>query len=418
MEPAADFLAIDVLPHRRAEHERWLVELTSTPTAAGHEARVIAWVEAWLRSRPGVVAQRDPHGNIELRLQALAPACAPSDAPVYFTAHMDHPAFSVERVIGPATVELAFRGGVMDDYFIGARVRAFPAAGGPVEGFIEARGDLTKPFKSWVVELDAASDALRVGDTAVWALPPAEVLPTDSFGRTVEGGCLHTAACDDLAALAGALAALDELRLRAEAGERVADVRVLLTRAEEIGFVGAIGASRDGFMPKRSRIIALENSRSFVHDSPIGAGPIVRVGDRINVFSPNLTASVAKVAELIAGRGAHTVAVEKTAKDGWKWQRKLMAGGACEASVFCAYGYESTCVCLPLGNYHNMADLDAVQAGSNTSPPRIARECIALRDFHGMVDLLIGCGTSLPESGGFRDRIEKLWTDLNFVLDA
>ena len=37
-----------------------------------------------------------------------------------------------------------------------------------------------------------------------------------------------------------------------------------------------------------------------------------------------------------------------------------MPGGACEATAFSAYGYESTCLCLPLGNYHNMHDIDVV----------------------------------------------------------
>ncbi|CAN0596878.1 unnamed protein product, partial [Laminaria digitata] len=170
------------------------------------------------------------------------------------------------------------------------------------------------------------------------------------------------------------------------------DVRVLFTLAEEIGFVGAIGASRDGFMPKGSRIIALENSRAFP-DSPIHGGPIVRVGDRISVFSPELTGAVAKVAERIAGGPALPKASEKQSEmPAWKWQRKLMAGGACEASVYCAYGYSSTCVCLPLGNYHNMAGLAEAQAGTHEGTPRVGREYVGIDDFHGMVDLLIGCG--------------------------
>src|SRR5690606_37731588 len=102
-----------------------------------------------------------------------------------------------------------------------------------------------------------------------------------------------------------------------------------------------------------SRLIALENSRAFP-DSPIHAGPIVRVGDRVSVFSPELTGAVAQVAQTIAGGPATPTASQKQSDmPTWKWQRKLMAGGACEASVFCAMGYQATCVCLPLGNYHN-----------------------------------------------------------------
>jgi endoglucanase len=95
-----------------------------------------------------------------------------------------------------------------------------------------------------------------------------------------------------------------------------------------------------------------------------------------------------------------------------------MAGGACEASVFCAYGYSSTCVCLPLGNYHNMANLGEVQAGTYEGTPRVGSEHIGVDDFHGMVDLLIGCGRDLPATGGFSERLEKLWAERRFVLDA
>ena len=402
-------------PPRKAEHEDWLRSLTALPTVAGVETAVIGWVDRWLAERRGLTSRRDEHGNIEI---ALAGGGSDDSTPVYFTAHLDHPGFVVERVIGPATVELAFRGGVMDDYFPGSRVSASARDGtAALGGVVTERGDQSDPFKSWIVELDEASDTVQRGDLAVWELDAPEVLGTDSFGREVEGGCLHARACDDLAAVAAALAALDALRERRAAGEPTRDARVLLTRAEEIGFIGAIGASRDGFMPAASRVIALENSRSFLHDSPIGGGPIVRVGDRINTFSPGLTAAVARAAEKLAGRSAHATAVEKEDQTpSWRWQRKLMAGGACEASVFCSFGYEATCVCLPLGNYHNMADLDAVQAGTSDGPPRIERECIALADYHGMIDLLVACGLELPEGGGFRERAEKLWESRKFVL--
>ncbi len=393
---------------RRSEHEAWLREVTVLPTAAGHEGAVVAWLDRWLAGREGIARRDDPHGNIELSLGDG------TEAPVYFTAHMDHPAFVVERVIAPSVVELAFRGGVMDAYFEDAGVVLHLAEGGTVKGTITGRGDLSEPFKSWVCELEDDAE-VEVGTVATWDLPEPSV-------ETMDGGAgdcevFFTNACDDLAALVAALCALDELRLRKRAGEAVPDVRVLLTRAEEIGFVGAIGASRDGFMPKASRVIALETSRSFPSDSPIGGGPIVRVGDRVSVFSPSLTGAVAKVAERLAGKSAHPLAIEKDAKLAWRWQRKLMPGGACEASVFCCYGYEATCVCLPLGNYHNMADLAAVQAGTNQSPPRVGREHIALADFRGMVDLLIGCGLDLPRDGGFMDRIENLWTERKFVVE-
>jgi endoglucanase len=228
---------------------------------------------------------------------------------------------------------------------------------------------------------------------------------------------MHALACDDLAATAAALAAMDVLLgLHATDPASVGDVRLLFTRAEEIGFVGAIAACRSGTMPMDARVIALENSRSFP-ESPIGGGPIVRVGDRLSVFSPALTEAVARRAEEIAGGPASVTASQKLADaPAWKWQRKLMAGGACEASVFCASGREATCVCLPLGNYHNMADLAAVQAGTNSARPRVAREFISIADYEGLVDLLVACGRRLPASAPLRERFERLWAERSFVL--
>jgi endoglucanase len=407
-----------VSSERRALHLDWLKRVTMIPSAAGHEGRVVAWIERWLGERPDVAVRHDRHGNIELRLGAAAE----TDAPIYFTAHLDHPTFVVDEVLSPTTLVLGFRGGVMADYFPQARVRVHVGDSytlGTITG--EHNPDGTpwsetddRPFKQYVCETDGPhyAEAGRSGDIASWDLPPQQVID-DEFG-----GILHTDACDDLAAVAGALAAFDELRLMLAAGVPVGDVRVLFTRAEEIGFIGAIGAARDGFMPRNSRIIALENSRSFP-ESPIHGGPIVRVGDRVSVFSPELTAAVAKVAETIAGGPSTPTAAQKNSEmPKWKWQRKLMAGGACEASVFCAYGYTSTCVCLPLGNYHNMANLGEVQAGTYQGTPRVGREHIGVDDFHGMVDLLIGCGRDLPATSGFNERLEKLWTGRRFVLDS
>lgn len=407
-----------VSPERRALHLDWLKRVTMIPSAAGHEGRVVAWIERWLDERPDVGVRHDRHGNIELRLSAATE----TDAPIYFTAHLDHPTFVVDEVLSPTTLVLGFRGGVMADYFPQARVRVHVGDSctlGTITGDHNPDGTPwsetdDRPFKQYVCETDGphGAEAGRSGDIASWDLPPQQVID-DEFG-----GILHTDACDDLAAVAGALAAFDELRLMLVAGEPVGDVRVLFTRAEEIGFIGAIGAAREGFMPRNSRIVALENSRSFP-ESPIHGGPIVRVGDRVSVFSPELTAAVAKVAETIAGGPSMPTAAQKNSEmPKWKWQRKLMAGGACEASVFCAYGYTSTCVCLPLGNYHNMANLGEVQAGTYQGTPRVGREHIGVDDFHGMVDLLIGCGRDLPATSGFSERLEKLWTGRAFVLES
>ncbi len=415
-----------ISPADRATHHQWLLELTQIPTAAGREHRVVAWIEGWAAQRPHLTLSKDDAGNLHISANGAraGEAGRSSDGapaqPLYFTAHLDHPAFVVERLTGPTEVRLQFRGGVMDDYFFDARVtlhsREGERVGATLRGSLPPL-DATSKDKCYRAELDRPASGLGVGDVATWEFPPAQIID----------GIIHTHACDDLAAAAAALAAYDVLhgassaRSTRESGAKGQDVRLLFTRAEEIGFVGAIAACRSRTMPAGSRVLALENSRSFP-DSPIGGGPIVRVGDRLSVFSPSLTGAVAKRAEEVAGGPASPTASQKNASlPTWRWQRKLMAGGACEATVFCAYGYESTCLCLPLGNYHNMADLTAVQAGTNTTPPRVGREHVSIGDFDGLVDLLVACGERLPsgdDPAGAMAMVDRIWRDRQSVLSA
>ena len=397
--------SITVSPLQRETHLRWLLEISALPAAAGRESRVVAWINRWLASRPDLVCTPDAHGNLTISSRHEPTTDL---RPVYFTAHMDHPAFVVERIIAPEVVEVSFRGGVMEDYFVDAPIVLHDRSDGRHSARLfgdPKTGEKPSTFKHYMAELVQPTQDLTIGDVGVWDVGPAEI----------KDGIVHTLACDDLSALAAAVAAFDALPL----GELPQPVRLLFTRAEEIGFVGAIGACREKTMPMNARVIALENSRSFA-ESPIGGGPIVRVGDRISIFSPTLTEAIAKRAEEIAGGASTVTASQKLAElPTWKWQRKLMAGGACEASVYCAFGYEATCICLPLGNYHNMAHLDDVQAGTYVGRPRAAREYNAVSDFEGLVDLLMACGVRLPDSPPFAGplkRFDKLWSDLGWVL--
>ena len=310
---------------QRKKHLQWLCELTGIPTAAGKEHRVIAWVRAWAKQRPNLKLTADKAGNLIIKPIAKPPKNAPR--PVYITAHLDHPAFVVRKVLDDQTIELEFRGGVHDLYFKNAKLNIYDADDAAHRAVILKLDSKAKPFKRIIVKLTKKTDAIAHGDVGRWAFTGRGAKPT------IYKGILHTPACDDLAAVAAALATLDILHKR----KGMRHVGVLLTVAEEVGFIGAIAACKNRSVPKSARLICLENSRSYA-ESPIGAGPIVRVGDRISVFDPKLT----NLISLIMGAYA-----KKNPK--YKWQRKLMPGGACEATAFSTYGYESTCLCLPLG---------------------------------------------------------------------
>ena len=93
-----------------------------------------------------------------------------------------------------------------------------------------------------------------------------------------------------------------------------------------------------------------------------------------------------------------------------------MAGGGCEASAFACYGYQSTCICLPLGNYHNMVDIDGVAAGAR--PARVGQEFVSIDDYHSMITMLHiaarDIDTTLPEST--EQLMERLYAERSFVL--
>ena len=385
-----------------------LLELTAIPTVAGRERRIITWIEQWVAERQDLELIRDRTGNLTIQFRVLP---ANDSLPIYYTAHMDHPGFVVERVIGPATVELAFRGGVMDDYFPEARIELVTEDDRRLLGTIIERTEPSEasPFKHYICDLDEADDSITTNDIARWHLPEPEI----------RDGQLYTNACDDLAAAACALQALDRTRELRKQGQCEDDVRVLLTRAEEIGFIGAIAAVRHGTIAEGAKVIALENSRAFP-ESPIGGGPIVRVGDRLTIFSPRLTDDIARIAEDIAGGPSMPTSQQKESDlPKWRWQRKLMAGGACEATVFCHAGLDATCVCLPLGNYHNMADLEAAQKGELAGPPRVGQEHVSVSDAEGMVDLLVACGRHLaqPPKSKTSQKIDDLWEGRKSILE-
>lgn len=379
---------------------KWVKQLTSIPTASGCEHRVVAWIENWLKARKGLGARRDKYGNIVVFIKGNR-----TGPPVLFTAHLDHPAFVIKKIVDEHTYKMEFRGGVNKVFFENGKVLIYSHNNEVFKGNIVSH-EKGVVFDEVLVKL--ANQKLRtdkinvkVGDIATWDIKTAHTTKN----------MIYAPGCDDLAGVAAALSALDILSKRKNKWR--GDVRLLFTRAEEVGFVGAIRACSTKLIPKNSKIIALENSRSFA-DSPIGGGPIVRVGDRISIFHHGLTYSICQVAENLA----------KKSKDSFKWQRKLMPGGACEATAFQAYGYEATCLCLPLGNYHNQGDIDAVLAGNNKKPAKAAAEYIGISDYHNLIILLVKCGYELTGSKRREDgakaillKMEQIISEKGFVLN-
>ncbi len=351
-----------------ATDRSWLQTLTNLPTIAGHEDRVVSFVRSWTGRRGDLRMRADTAGNLHITQKRRS-----RRPPLLVTAHMDHPGFLVTSSNG-RDLGVEFRGGVLPAYFADAKLRLHPPKD---PGSIPAHLTEYDPVSSRG-SVRVARGTAPVGSIGRWAFSRGAL--------GVKQGLLHAAGCDDLAGVAAALSFLD----RARKAPGLGHVGLLLTRAEEVGFVGAIAACKEGSIRPDARLICLEMSRSFA-DSPIGAGPVIRVGDRVSVFSPDLTNRV--------------TAIATTHGERIRWQRKLMAGGACEATAFSAFGFESTCICLPLGNYHNMGNLDEVEKGLGEAVPK--PEVISLDDHAALISLLLVVARHLDDqSTGVRARLD------------
>jgi len=350
-----------------------LTTLCSIPTVPFVESRVVAFAQQFVRDRRKYLTlTRDRFGNLLIATKWRGPVKTPRWV---FTAHMDHPGFVADRMIGPRTLEAQFHGGVLSDYVKGAKTVFFTTDGREIRGRVihileEDRGYPTK------VTLKVADD-----------VPQGTAGMFDVGAGRVRGKKFHSRVCDDLAGAAGALAMLDEIMDK----RMKSPVAVLLTRAEEVGFVGAIAAvtAKPSLLRRTDRLVAIECSAEQTY-APQGNGCIVRIGDRTSVFN-------SAISYFITEQATALVKQDKA----FKYQRALMPGGTCEATVYDAWNYLAGSICVALGNYHNM-DKDR---------EKIAAEYIDLNDWTSMIKLFVAVATNGhefdPEMKGLKQRLKK-----------
>jgi len=330
----------------KGRHRRILAEMLAQPTAPFREEAVVEAVGRWAQRR-GATLRRDPAGNVLLEYRRGRRGRRPAWV---FAAHMDHPGFIVRRTRG-RSVWAEFRGGVAKEYFLGARVRLF-GPGGEVVGTIRSvRKGPCEPWRSCRVDLARPADVLD-GTIGMWDLP----------ALCVRDGRIISRACDDVVGSAAVICALDEILSR----KVRAHVTVLLTRAEEAGFIGCLAACRARSLPRDATIVAVETSKA-TPAARLGNGVVVRVGDRLHTYDPALTTHVAAVAADLARR-----------RRSFRFTRQLMPGGTCESTAYSLFGYRATGLCLPMSNYHNQGPRG-----------RIAAERVGTGDFASLVALLV-----------------------------
>jgi putative aminopeptidase FrvX len=300
--------------------------LLRCPTAPTFEGAVAEEICRQLRGRAGIHIEKDHFGNLIVGRSGSA------RAQYAFVAHMDHPGWRLEP-------EKEFLGGVNPDLLGQGKIRSF-------------------------------------GEFGMWDLPEL----------AVEGDRLYSRACDDLIGCSAIIGILDSL----EESRSFASAFGIFTRAEEVGFIGAIELAKGGWLDPDLTVVSLETSAERP-PARMGAGPIIRVGDRTSIFDSDVTAFL----------------VETAKSRDLSYQRCLMDGGTCEATAFQLYGYRSAALSIALGNYHNC-----------TPDSRIDAEYIDIKDLEGLIDLSVAIVTEKKSVADTRDALrQRLETRLkNFSL--
>jgi len=357
--------------------KQFLFELLSQPSAPFREQAVLDVVQSLLRRRniPHFV---DPVGNLVVGVnnaqQYAKLVNAKSREPVrMFIAHMDHPGFHGHKWLGPKRLQVNWLGGSPTRFLSGAPV--WLAVGADYV----ATGVMRKPQLNSTRRFLQAAEVQLDSDESYKAFPDASTLYGGmKFRKPVwqSGKKIYTRAADDLVGVYSIV----QTALSLYTGNKrpgTSPFIGLITRGEEVGFVGAVGHFELGWLGNNSRkviAVSLEASRTLP-GAEIGKGPVLRLGDWRTVFSSGGLKVLADLGQKLL-KGRH--------------QRRLMDGGSCEASAAIAWGLETIGMSVPLGNYHNQS-LEGGPDSRGANGP--APEFVHVDDIDGMVRMCRGLMT-------------------------
>ncbi|MEK7690832.1 MAG: hypothetical protein AAB425_07415 [Bdellovibrionota bacterium] len=360
--------------------EPLLLEILGTPTAPFREHGVRSVLEKNLAGRD-VPHFRDPAGNLiigvsnQKQYEAAARSAAKAGRPLLlFLAHLDHPGFHGVKWNENGTLAVQWLGGTPTEGLEGARVWVsfgeHPLGQKYHEGILSG-SVLKEPHRR---SLDRS--VITFADGAISAI--GTLRAKDAFGGFrfrapvwKEGQLFFTQAADDLVGAVCALEAIAHCRKKSPRSSPRA--LAVLTRGEEVGFVGAV-AHFDLNWARSVRpaplVVSLETSRTLPH-AEIGKGPIVRLGDRMNPFSPGYVHLLTETAKKILPE---------------RFQRRIMDGGSCEASAALMHGFQAIGISVPLGNYHNQG----FEGGPDSTPSNgPSPEFVHEEDILGLFQLCI-----------------------------
>jgi len=333
----------------------FLRALGGCPAISFMESAVAACIQRFLQGT-GLTVKRDRYGNLIVHYAGRR-ASPREHLPIAFVAHMDHPGFEA-FLPGQGDMLIARALGGVPQACFSERVpvQVVVADGTRLKG--ETVGAYGPEAQRMV--------SLSLKETRSLELPRAVVYDLPDFH--FDGELIHMRALDDLAGCASILVALKMLA----SDEGTGEVYGVFTRAEEVGLIGARLLAEEGTLPADTLVVSLEASRTLP-GAAIGEGPVIRVGDASFTFDAE--------AEGVLLRAREELIEQNQA---FKAQRQLMSGGTCEASAFRYYGYRTTGVAFPLGNYHNA-----------TPDGGVGAEYIHINDFVGGVELIIQAARSV-----------------------
>lgn len=308
----------------------------------------------------------DKTGNLWVNARNERQARAAS---LVFVAHLDHPGVVVTRFEQKRGKIFAhgvwLGGGPMDIRNFDVKVFSDVNALTVLDGVVRKQSKGPRGPKDVVIEIKpsalarAACTAKGLQALGPWGACLWYQKHGVARGVVKRNGMWVTKAADDLV---GACSLIEGL---SRAG-RPKGVVALLTRAEESGFHGTIEVLRKKVLnPNHTLMISIETS-SQLPGAELGKGPVVRLGDRATVFTPSFVYWVQQQAAALAAR-------DKT----FKYQRRVMDGGTCEATAFNIYGFQVAGISTPLKNYHNM--------GANNRPEP---EAVGVTDVEQLASLI------------------------------
>lgn len=322
-----------------------LKDILRRPAAPFREQHVVQCVTTHLQ-QAGVPHYFDVTGNIVVgvnsetkyrRLLNVRDLSSQNREPVrVFIAHMDHPGFHGLRWVDKERLAIQWHGGSPLKHLAGAKVWLANDESELGEGQLSKVSLLKTGWAIDKAEVRFSRDTLQS-----LTRYKAKTLFGGFVFRShcwISGKRLYTRAADDLA---GVFCIVDTaIHLYRKTNKKKPPFIGLLTRAEEVGFVGAVNHFQNSPLTSARRpvvCVSLEASRTLP-GAVIGKGPVVRQGDRRTTFDNGGLEVLTALAEKILPK---------------RHQRRVMDGGSCEATAATAWGLPTIGITLPLGNYHN-----------------------------------------------------------------